>query len=81
MDNIKTFGRDSFTCIDRSTICLNGIQYFTDNKNYTVIIHPNSYADFKKLIGEWHWENWVFDGGDTIKIYQDEIFSLEKEVI
>ena len=72
---IKTFTKNSFTCIDKTTICLDGIQYTINNENYTVSIHPNSYDKLKNLIGEWHWKNWVFDGGDTINIFQDEIFS------
>jgi hypothetical protein len=43
-------------------------------EEFTCVIHPNSYDKLKSLVGNWFWENWVFDGGDTIEFHQDEIY-------
>jgi hypothetical protein len=71
---IKTFGKGSRSTVDRSDINLEGIQYTLNMEEFTCVIHPNSYDKLKSLVGNWFWENWVFDGGDTIEFHQDEIY-------
>lgn len=76
-DEIKTFKDYSMVTFDRSDISVKGIRY-TDTENFTCKIIDEDMPKMKSLLGTRLYE-WALDGGNTIEIFQDEVFSIEEK--
>lgn len=66
-----------FMC-DRGEVSLQNVKFtFCDPISYGTVdaikVLPESYDLLKPRIGDWHWHNWVFDGGSEIELDGDEI--------
>lgn len=70
--NIKTFDSNSFTTVDRTDVCLDGIRYRTTESNWYEIIEDDM-PKMKEILGV-HLYDWALDGGKKILFTQDCIF-------
>ena len=73
MHNFKTFYDYSYVTFDKTDICMKGIRY-TTTKDHTCKIIKSDMPKMKELLGERLYE-WALDGGDTIEIYEDEVWA------
>ena len=58
--------------VDRSEVSLQGAKFIVCDPILcdtleTITVLPESYDLLKPRIGEWHWKNWVFDGGSELQ--------------
>tara|TARA_Y100001937_G_scaffold102579_1_gene141102 strand:+ start:179 stop:496 length:318 start_codon:yes stop_codon:yes gene_type:complete len=58
------------TMVDRSEVSLQGAKFIIGLNGFiscdtldVITVLPESYDLLRPRIGEWHWRNWVFDGG------------------
>ena len=65
---IKEFKKDCWVCFDRTEVNIKGYKYIIDQEEQLVHIHPRSWKQLKKDIGDYLWDNWVFTGEDTISL-------------
>lgn len=70
MEAIKEFKKDCWVCFDRTEVNIKGYKYTIDQEEKLVHIHPKSYEQLKKEIGDYLWENWVFDGESNVSLNQ-----------
>ena len=76
---VYEFTQPCYTMVDRGEVSLTGVRFTLSRKQYpwgdeeiaTVI--PGSYDLIKPRIGDWHWDNWVFDGGDDLEFIMEYI--------
>ena len=66
-----------FMC-DRHEVSLQGVKFtlcdpISSGTVDAIEVLPESYDLLKPRIGDWHWQNWVFDGGSEIEISGQEI--------
>jgi hypothetical protein len=64
-DQVYIFDEPCEFMCDRHSVSLDGVQ-FTFHLRDEIVIAQNSYELLKPRVGEWHWENWIFDGGEKI---------------
>jgi len=76
MENIKTFENYSHVTFDRTEVCMKGVRYIT-TPNYTCKIIEEDMPKIKNLLGCRLYE-WALDGGNTIEIYEDEVWAKEQ---
>tara|TARA_B100001093_G_C26373638_1_gene819820 strand:+ start:293 stop:541 length:249 start_codon:yes stop_codon:yes gene_type:complete len=74
---IKTFEDYSMVTFDRNHISMKGIRYIT-TEDFTCKIIDEDMSKMKSLLGTRLYE-WALDGGNTIEIYQDEVFAIEEK--
>tara|TARA_R100001509_G_scaffold69517_2_gene38599 strand:- start:227 stop:478 length:252 start_codon:yes stop_codon:yes gene_type:complete len=72
MTNIKTFKDYSMVTVDRTDVCLKGIRYIA--KDFYCEIIEEDMPKMKELLGERLFK-WALDGGKTIEIAEDEVWS------
>ena len=75
---VYIFNRPCDFMCDRSEVSLQDVKFtFCDPISYGIVdaikVLPESYDLLKPRIGDWHWENWVFDGGSEIELTGEEI--------
>jgi hypothetical protein len=72
MTNIKTFKDYSMVTVDRNEVSLKGIRYI--NKDFYCEIIEEDMPKMKALLGD-RLLDIALDGKNSIKIYEDEIWS------
>ena len=75
---VYIFNRPCHTVVDRHEVSLQGAKFIicdpiSCNTLEDITVLPESYDLLKPRIGEWHWQNWVFDGGSEIELIGEEI--------
>ena len=70
---IKTFENYSMVTFDRTHVCMKGIRYIT-TKHFTCKIINEDMSKIKALLGNRLYK-FALDGGNSIEIYEDEVWS------
>jgi hypothetical protein len=82
MKQIKTFSQNSMVTFDRTDINMEGIRY-TTTENFWCKIIEEDMPKVKKLLGNrlyvWALDGSNGEGGNTIAIPEDEVWSKEEE--
>mgnify|MGYP003117231001 FL=1 len=77
-EQVYIFNRPCEFMCDRHEVSLQRVKFtLCDPISYGTVdaikVLPESYDLLKPRIGDWHWENWVFDGGSEIELTGEEI--------
>ena len=75
---VYIFNRPCHTVVDRHEVSLQGAKFIicdpiSCNTLEDITVLPESYDLLRPRIGEWHWDNCVFDGGSELQFDGDWI--------